>query len=103
MSEAGSGPASGGYDVTKSKQGKEKAARKAAGTRKPFDVEAAKVMYEAGTHKIRDLVAWSGYCYGTVRRRLLDAGVVLDRQGGNRRGRKKPEAVSTPPQEGDAG
>lgn len=93
--------------MTKARQDKQNSGRKAVPrTRKPFDTETAKAMYQAGTHKIRDLAAWSGYCYGTVRRRLLEAGVELDKPGGNRRKRKNPEnATASPqvPQEGDAG
>lgn len=40
--------------------------------------------YEAGT-SIRALAESSGFCYGTVRRWLLDAGTELRKPGGNRR------------------
>lgn len=52
--------------------------------RPPLDVDAAARGYRAGK-SIRALVKETGYCYGTVRRRLLEDGVELRRPGGNRR------------------
>jgi transposase len=53
-------------------------------TRPPLDVAAAADKYRAGA-SLRALAAESGYCYGTVRRRLLDYGETLRPPGGNRR------------------
>lgn len=52
--------------------------------RPPLDVDAAARGYRAGK-SIRALVEDTGYCYGTVWRRLLEYGVELRRPGGNRR------------------
>lgn len=52
--------------------------------RPPLDIDKAAGDYRAGA-SIRALAASTGYCYGTVRRRLLDYGVTLRRPGGNRR------------------
>lgn len=54
--------------------------------RPPMDVDQAALDYERGT-SLRALSEATGYCYGTVRNKLLDAGVVLRRPGGNRRRR----------------
>ena len=61
-----------------------------APNRPPIDVDQLAADYRAGA-SIRALAEKTGYCYGTVRRRLLDAGVVLRRPGGNRR---RPLAVA---------
>lgn len=52
--------------------------------RPPMDIDRAAADYRAGA-SIRALAVMTGYCYGTVRRRLLDYGVVLRKPGGNRR------------------
>lgn len=52
--------------------------------RPPMDIELVAAHYRAGA-SIRALAKLTGYCYGTVRRRLLDYGVTLRRPGGNRR------------------
>lgn len=51
--------------------------------RPPLDIETAATRYRQGL-SLRALVELTGYCYGTVRQRLLDHGVVLRKPGGNR-------------------
>lgn len=63
------------------------------GRRPPMDVDRACRAYESGA-SLRALAAATGFCYGTVRRKLLDAGVVLRSPGGNRR---RPSAGMTRP------
>lgn len=59
--------------------------------RKPFDIEYARFRYEVEFASLRALVAETGWSYGTVHRKLTEAGVVLRGPGGDTTRRRGPD------------